>query len=196
MTWTGETGETSCEGSVLNISGGGAAVRGEKLPQVGQTVRLLLCSDSVSVEPVEAQARAISLDAAEKPVVHLRFVQWMPLDALLKDHGERRMWARYPARESRGTLSWLVGSNEKTIPGELLNISGGGAAFVADVQPPPGVPLWLQLDVSARQVDRIDPVESRLVTVSDDPSGMKITHLQFVEPCPMRLFELVVSGSG
>ena len=39
------------------------------------------------------------------------------------------------------------------------------------------------------------PTRWRLVvTTSDDPSGRKIAHLQFVGPCPMDLFEMAVNG--
>jgi PilZ domain len=195
MTWQDASGDVSCEVNVLNISGGGAAVHAENAPPVGQTLRLLLRSESIGMEAVEAQVLATSLDASGKQLVRLRFAQWMPLDALLEKHQERRMWQRYPARERPGTLTWMDASNETTIHGDLLNISGGGAAFASTDQPPPGVPIWFQLDASARQVDPNDPVECRLVAVSDDPSGQRITHLQFVASCPMLLFELAVHGS-
>jgi hypothetical protein len=195
LTWQGEAGAVSCAVTVLNISGEGAAVHAENAPEVGQPVRLQLHCESVRMEPVQALPLANGRDASGKHLIRMRFAHWIPLDALLEKHWERRLWARYPARESRGTLTWLEGSTEKTVHGDLVNISGGGAAFASDVQPPLGVPIWLQLDAGARQVAPIDPVESKLIAVSDDPSGLRITHLQFVAPCPMDLFELAVKGS-
>jgi hypothetical protein len=194
LSWQALDGEVAGEVTVLNISGGGAAVLAEEAPAAGQTVRLRLQCESARIEPIEAIALAASADDSGKTVVRLRFAHWVPLDAILEKHQERRMWERYPARESRATLTWLDGSTERTIPGELLNISGGGAAFVSEEQPPPGVSIWLQLEASIRQPYPIDPVESQLVTTSADPSGLKIAHLQFVGPCPMELFELAVSG--
>ena len=194
LSWKGEAGDVACEVNVMNISGGGAAVLADAELQPGQVLILRLSGDSAKMEPVEAVAQSSSLDESGRYVVRLRFTQWVSLDAILERARERRLWERYPARESRATLSWLEGTTEKTIHGDLLNISGGGAAFVTEILPPPGTPIWLQLDASVRQVDRIDPVESQLVTTSVDPSGMKVAHIQFVNPCPMALFELAVNG--
>lgn len=194
ISWPGEAGDVACDVSVLNISGGGAAVLAERAPQAGQALWLVLHSQSTMVEPIEAVVIGTSVDSSGKQVVRLRFAHWMPLDSILEKHRERRLWERYPARESRATLTWLDGNAETTTHGELLNISGGGVAFAADVLPPPGVPIWLQLDARARHVERADPVESRLVATSNDPSGRKIAQIQFIDPCPMDLFEMAVNG--
>jgi PilZ domain len=196
MSWRGEADDVDCEVIVLNISGGGAAVLAENAPPAGQMLRLSLHCESARMEPVEAQVLESSPHPTGKRLARLRFAMWMSLDAILEKHRERRMWDRYPVRESRASLTWLEGSTEKTLHGDLLNISSGGAAFVADPPPPPGVPFWLQLDAGARQVDRIDPIESRLVATSEDPSGMTVAHIQFFTPCPMDFFELAVHGLG
>ena len=57
---------------------------------------------------------------------------------------------------------------------------------------PPGNPVWLTL---AAESALITPVESRLVAVSNDASGLRIARLRFVEACPMHLFELAVHGT-
>ena len=196
MTWRGDTGEIARDVVVLNISGGGAALLADEAPPVGQSLRLSLHGDSPRMEPVEGQVMEMRLDSSGKRMVHVRFVRWVPLDRLLERHRERRLWERYPARESRGSLSWLEGTTEKTIQGDLLNISGGGAAFVSDLLPPPGVALFFRLEGDAQEGIRIHAVESRLVATSVDPSGMRIAHLRFVDPCPMDLFELAVDGPG
>jgi hypothetical protein len=195
LSWNGESGDAVCEVGVMNISGGGAAVlAGTSLPD-GQVVTLRLSGDSAKMDPVDAVVQSSSADDSGKYVVRLRFTQWVSLDAILERARERRLWERYPARESRATLSWLEGTTEHSTHGDLLNISGGGAAFVTDVLPPSRVSVWLELDAGVRQVPRIEPVESRLIMTSVDPSGMKIAHIQFVSPCPMDLFELAVNGS-
>jgi hypothetical protein len=196
LTWRTADGPVASDVTVLNISGGGAAVLAEQAPEAGQVVQLRLHSDSAHIEPIEALALAASPDESGKTLVRLRFAHWVPLDAILEKHHERRLWERYPARESRATLTWLDGSAERTISGDLLNISGGGAAFVSEVQPPPGVSIWFQLDTSVWQSQGIAPVESRLVATSFDPCGLKITHIQFIDPCPMELFELAVNGAA
>jgi PilZ domain len=195
LAWQAADGPASGDVTVLNISGGGAAVLAAQAPGAGQAVRLHLDCESARFEPVEAVALAASPDDSGKTLVRLRFDHWVALDAILEKHHERRLWERYAARESRATLTWHDGSSEQTIRGDLLNISGGGAAFVAEVQPPPGVPVWLELEAGARRVPRVDPVESQLVATSADPSGLMIAHLQFVDPCPMELFELTVNGA-
>jgi PilZ domain len=196
MSWRGEAGEVACEGSVLNISGGGAAVLAEDAPAAGQILRLGLHCESARLEPVEAQALEISPHPTGKQLIRLRFARWISLDPILEKHRERRLWVRYPVRESRAILTWLEDSAEKTLRGDLLNISGGGAAFVTDTPPPLGVPIWLRFEAGVPQSDRIDPIESRLVAPSEEPSGMTVAHIQFVTPCPMEFFALAVHGLG
>jgi hypothetical protein len=87
-------------------------------------------------------------------------------------------------------LSWIEEARERTVPGELLNISGGGVAVASDVEPPAESPIWFGLEVQTPKI-----VESRLVVISLDASGAKIIRLRFVEPCPMALFELAVQGA-
>jgi c-di-GMP-binding flagellar brake protein YcgR len=196
MDWCGEAGDVACEVIVLNISGGGAAVLAENAPPGGQIIRLSLHSESARLEPVEAQALEVSPHPSGKQLIRLRFARWMSLEPILEKHRERRLWDRYPVRESRASLTWLEGSAEKTIRGDLLNISAGGAALVTDTPPPPGVPFWLRLEAGGRQVDPIDPIESRLVDTSEDPAGLTVAHIQFVAPCPMDFFEMAVHGLG
>ncbi len=196
MSWRGDTGDIACEVAVLNISGGGAALLADDAPRAGQSLRLSLRCDAAGTEAVEGQIIETRLDPSGKRMVHVRFAHWVPLDSLLANHRERRLWERYPTRESRASLGWLEGSTEVAIRGELLNISGGGAAFVSDMLPPQGIPIWLWLEADVREGIRIHAVESRLVATSVDPSGMRIAHLQFVDPCPMDLFELAVDGPG
>ncbi len=194
LTWRAEGGDVACEVSVVNISGGGAAVLAENAPAADQMLRLSLHGESAWLEPVEAHALEVSPHPSGKTLIRMRFVAWISLDPILERHRERRLWDRYPARESRASLTWLDGPHETTIHGELLNISGGGAAFVSDVMPPPGVSIWLELEAGVRLVKQIAPIESRLVTTSNDPSGMTIAHIQFIGPCPMDFFELAVHG--
>ncbi len=195
LSWQAGEVRVDSDVTVMNISGGGAAVVAESAPAAGQAVRLQLHCESALFEPIEAVALAASIDASGKAMIRLRFTHWISLDAILEKHQERRLWQRYPARESRATLSWFDGSTERTLPGELRNISGGGAAVVSEVQPPPGVSIWLALETGAQKGDPIEPVESRLVASSADPSGLRIAHLQFVDPCTMEFFELAVNGA-
>src|SRR5271166_6072695 len=58
---------------------------------------------------------------------------------------ERRAWQRVVPREKRARLSWQVGDDTISVPGELQNISGGGAAVQIDVAPPWNQTIWLSL---------------------------------------------------
>lgn len=195
LSWPGEGGLVDCEVVVLNISGGGAAVLAGVAPPIGQALHLRLPSEAGKAASVAAVALSSTVQPTGEWLVRMRFAQWVPLDSILEKHRERRMWERYPARVSRATLSWIEGTVEVITHGELLNISGGGAAFIGDVLPPSGVTIWLQLDVGAQHAEPIDPVESRLVGTSLDPSGVQVAHIQFVVPCPMALFQLAVHGT-
>ena len=98
--------------------------------------------------------------------------------------------------ETPATLFWNHQDVQRTIRGELLNISGGGAAVITaldEIDPPARKPLWLGLGQDALPINSI---EARLVVISLDPSGLKVVRLRFVDPCPMELFELAVNGSN
>ncbi len=91
------------------------------------------------------------------------------------------------------TLAWYDQEIERTIPAELLNIGGGGAAVITEVEPPADQPLWLGLESKDLA---IVPTEARLVVISADPSGLQVVRLRFVDSCPMEMFELAMQGSG
>jgi hypothetical protein len=179
--------------TVVNISGGGAAILADCAPPADQTVWLSLHNSSVGMESFEAHLVATSADPSGKHLVRVRFTSWVPLDAILEKHRERRAWQRYPARETRATLFWYDQGVQRTIQGELLNISGGGAAVITEVDPPANRPLWLGL---GKETPLINSIEAKLVAISLDPSGTKVVRLSLVDSCPMELFELAVHGPG
>lgn len=196
MDWREGPGEVSRLVQFLNISGGGAAVQLEDPPEPGQEVGLRIDHERCGMGRVTAIVQGVELgEDAGSHVVRLRFARWIRLDWMTDLQRDRRLWERYPARESRAILTWFEQSDERTIHGELLNISGGGAAITAEILPPLGVPLWLLLEAGVRRANPVDPVEARLVTRSVDPSGRKVAHVQFLDPCPMDLFDLAVNGS-
>jgi hypothetical protein len=129
-------------------------------------------------------------------VVYVRFVRWIPLGPFIAARRERRMWERHPVREARANLTWLEGGTERSIRGELLNICVGGAAFIGEILPPPGIPIWLRLEAGAHRGVRIDPVEGRLLMSSFDPTGRRVAHIEFVDPCPPDFFNLAIGASG
>jgi len=177
--------------TVINISGGGAAVLADRSPTAEHNVWLRLESTSAETEPWEARVVATSVDSSGKHLVRLQFRSWVVLDAILERHQERRLWQRYPVRETRATLRWDDHGVPGMVRGELLNISGGGAAVIVDTEPPGNLPLWFELESAAIS---IVPIESMLVVISLDPSGTKVARLRFLDSCPMELFELAVHG--
>ena len=193
LIWDDGAQRTTSAASVVNISGGGAAVLALRVPGAGQLLELRLESAGGSQQPFPGQAIAASPDPSGKQLLRLRFTSWVSLDGLLEQTEERRLWQRYAARAARTSLCWLTDEGERTVGGELLNISGGGAAVVTDVEPPANAPVWVKLECPARTVD---PVEARLVVISLDPSGTKVARLRFLDPCPMAFFELAVQGSS
>ena len=193
MSWDEGSEHVACEGEVLNISGGGAAVLAERAPPAGVSLQLQLGRRPAAMEPLEARSLACSVDPSGRHLVRLQFTHWVSLDTILEHHHERRLWQRFPVRETRAKLTWIEDGSEKTVQGELLNISGGGAAIIVDVICPADEPIWFELETDGRV---LDPVESRLVVTSLDPSGFKIARIKFIDPCPMLLFELAIHGSS
>ena len=180
--------------TVVDISGGGAAVLAERCPSVDQPVWIRLESGAAGVERVEARVVSTSAHASGKCMVRMQFRSWIPLGHILEQHEEHRVWERYPARETCAKLIWRDAENEQISPGELTNISGGGAAVMTDAKLPTESPIWLTLAAEANA--EVAPVECRLVAISIDASGLRMARLRFVEPCPMELFELVVHGAA
>jgi len=191
LSWGEGTERPACDVTVINISGGGAAVLAERSPNAEHPVWLRLESASTETEPWEARVVATSIDPSGKHLVRLQFTSWVALDAILEQHQERRLWQRYPVRATHATLRWDDQGVQATIRGELLNIGGGGAAVIVEIEPPGNLPLWFELESAAIS---IVPIESRLVVLSLDPSGTKVARLRFVDSCPMELFELAVQG--
>ncbi|MFI5454610.1 MAG: PilZ domain-containing protein [Isosphaerales bacterium] len=193
LSWGEGTERRMCDVTVVNISGGGAAVYADPGPTVDHTVWLWLEAGSAETEPWEARVVATTVDPSGKHFVRLQFTSWVALDAILERHQERRLWERYPpARETLAILSWDDQGVQGAIRGELLNISGGGAAVITEIEPPGNIPLWFELEIPAIP---IVAVEARLVVFSLDPSGTTVARLRFVNSCPMELFELAVHGS-
>jgi hypothetical protein len=193
MSWDEGSEHVASDGEVLNISGGGIAVLAERAPPAGFSVRLQLTHTRAAIEPLKARSLASSVDRSGRQLVRLQFTHWISLEGILEHHHERRLWQRFPVRESRAKLTWLENGSEKTIRGELLNISGGGAAIIVDVISPSDKPIWFELESDGRE---LGVVESRLVVISLDLSGLKIARIKFIDPCPMLLFELAIHGSS
>jgi hypothetical protein len=110
---------------------------------------------------------------------------------------ERRLWERYTAPGTVATLTWLRGATEETIRGRLLQIGGGGVAFAAEEGPPQGTTVRLRVAPESHGSEQCEPVEARLVMVSQARSGDGVVlDLAWLGPCPIEFFELALYGSG
>ena len=191
LSWSEGSERVTCEMTVVNISGGGAAVLADSAPPANQTVWFYLQNRIVWMESVESQLVATSTDPSGKHLVRVRFKSWISLDGILEKLEERRSWQRYPAQETRATLFWYDQDVQRMIRGQLLNISGGGAAIITDINPPADQSLWFGLESDALP---IVPVEARRAGILLDTSGSQVVRLCFVNSCPMEVFELAVNG--
>jgi hypothetical protein len=191
LRWEQGAEHLTCDMTVVDISGGGAAVLAIVKPPAEQLAWFSLESDTTKAEPWKAQVITATDHSSGKYMVRLRFTSWVVLDPILERHQERRLWQRYPVKATRVSLLWDIGSARGAIDGELLNISGGGAAVIAEIEPPSNTPLWFKLET---ELIPIDPVEASLVVISRDPSEAKVIRLSFVDACPMELFEAALNG--
>ena len=191
LEWCEGNEQITCAIKMIDISGGGAAVLADRGPPLDQPVRIRLSSGALGSEPVEARVVSIATDPSGIPVVRMQFASWISLGSVLEEHAEHRLWQRYPARETRASLIWCDEDGDHTVACALINISGGGAAVFTDAMLPDDHSLWLSLQGESAATT---PVESRLVGMSVDASGLKIARFRFVDACPMDLFELAVHG--
>lgn len=194
MDWRSEEQEVSCRVLILKLSGAGASVLAERSPKVGESLRLTLPRESAAPDPIEARVAETWTDPSGRRLVQIRFARWVPLGPFIAARRERRLWKRYPVREGRASLAWREGEGEgeRSVDGDLLNICVGGAAFLGEILPPSGIPIWLRLAAAG---EAIAPVEGRLLMTSFDPNGRWVAHIEFVAPCPPDFFNRAVGGS-
>src|SRR5262249_43494576 len=89
---------------------------------------------------------------------------------------ERPQATRHRLRDARVIMNWNEGSEQVACEGEVINISGGGAAVLAERAPSEG--LYVRLQLEARLAGN-EPLEARSLAVSVDPSGKRFVRLQF-----------------
>ena len=65
----------------------------DRAPPADQTVWLSLQTAALGMESLEMHVVATSADPSGKHLVRVRFTSWVPLDAILEKHRERRLLA-------------------------------------------------------------------------------------------------------
>ena len=95
------------------------------------------------------------------------------------DDTERRRTRRRPALTNRARLEWSDGPEFVNTPARLIDISQGGASFIAELPPPPSHDVWVRLEVP-RQTGW---VSARVVRLDGPTAG----GLSFLSYCPYEL---------
>ena len=128
----------------------------QRLPLVGNSVRLEFQHRLAAIQPLQGRTLAVSEGPAGKPLVRLQFANWVSLETILEHHHDRRVWQRFPVSETRAKLTWFDDGPANTVPGTLLNISGGGAAVIVDVIVPADSPIWFELENDGKAPEPVD----------------------------------------
>lgn len=191
--WPDATGEFASDVVVLNVGGGGAAVLGEESPPDGPPRRLRLRCRDLAEEAIDATVVDTSLHPTWRRTLHLQFDRGYDLGAGRARPRDRRLWECYAVGEVPASVQWSDGGGTRTIRGVLLNISGGGAAFGCEAAVPAGIPVRLRLEFADAAAGGLAPVVARIVAITEDQSGIRIAHLEFVEHCPIPFFDLAVN---
>jgi hypothetical protein len=192
LRWVHGGEQLTCGMKMLDISSGGAAVLADGESARAAPVWIRLDSGAAGPDPLVALVVSTSSQLPGKFIVRARFTSEIALESVLEQHEKPQLWQRYRARETRALLAWIDVGIEHVAPGRLVNISGGGAAVITEALLPDERPVQLTLAAGSAA---ITPVESRLVAISIDTSGSRVARLEFVEPCPLDLFELAVYGA-
>ena len=95
---------------------------------------------------------------------------------------ERRGAVRTLLRGVGGSMGWHGAAGEVTFEVVVLNISGGGAAVLADDSPQAGGAVSLRLRCESAAME---PVRGRVIEVRLDPSGRRVVHVRFDRLVPL-----------
>jgi PilZ domain len=95
---------------------------------------------------------------------------------------ERRQTPRHRLRDAPGTLEWREDREQTSCRMTIIDISGAGAAVLADRAPAVGQTVSMRLESGAAGSERL---EARVVATSAEPSGKHIVRLQFTSWLPL-----------
>jgi hypothetical protein len=79
-------------------------------------------------------------------------------------------------------MTWRGDAGEVAREVVVLDVSGGGAALLAEDAPPTGQSLRLSLHCDSAA---IGPIDGRVVQTRSDPSGRRVVHVQFARWTPL-----------
>ena len=104
---------------------------------------------------------------------------------------ERRESPRYPVGEALAALGWWQGSEYRTCPAMILDLSHSGARIIASAaRPEVGQSTWLCVAGDPPS----EWIAARVVSAQKITGKSALARLAFLEPCPYEVFKRVVPG--
>jgi len=189
LSWFNGTETVSHLVSLVNVSASGAAVIMDVKPVTDRPCMILFDNGGVSTGPIPANLIAVETTDGGRYLAKFAFDPVPATRDIIRHQKERRAWQRVVPRERRACLSWQVGDDTFSVPGEVQNISGGGVAVQTDVAPPWNQTIWLSLGPVGEEAG---PAECRLVGFRHDQAGKLIARFAFVDLCPLQLYQAAI----
>jgi hypothetical protein len=177
--------------SLVDASADGAAVIMDVRPPRDRPCMLQFEDAASSTGPIPATLLSAEMTESVRFLAKFRFNRVQPARDVIHHQKERRAWQRVVPRERRAVLSWLVNGRELEVRGEILNISGGGAAVQTDVTPPSEQTIRLKVGPPGKEVG---PADCRLVGVCQARNGKVIARFAFVDLCPLQLHQVAIGA--
>ena len=193
LSWANGTETVTHLVSLVDVSANGAAVIMEVImdvkPVADRPCMIHFENGGVSTGPIPANLVAMETMDSGRTLAKFAFDSVLANRDLIPHQRELRAWQRVVPRERRACLSWQVGDDTISVPGEVQNISGGGVAVQTDVAPPWNQTIWLSLGPVGEEAG---PAECRLVGFRNDQPGKLIARFAFVDLCPLQLYQAAI----
>jgi len=189
LSWANGTETVTHLVSLVNVSANGAAVSMDVKPVTDRPCMIHFENGGAATQPIPANLVAMETTDSGRILAKFAFDAVLANRDLIPHQIERRAWQRVVPRERRACLSWRVGDDTISVPGEVQNISGGGVAVQTDVAPPWNQTIWLSLGPVGEEAG---PAECRLVGFRNDQPGKLIARFAFVDLCPLQLYQAAV----
>jgi len=193
LSWANGTETVTHLVSLVDVSANGAAVIMQVImdvkPVADRPCMIHFENGGVSTGPIPANLVAMETMDSGRTLAKFAFDSVLANRDLIPHQRERRAWQRVVPRERRACLSWRVGDDTVSVPGEVQNISGGGVAVQTDVAPPWNQTIWLSLGPVGEEAG---PAECRLVGFRNDQPGKLIARFAFVDLCPLQLYQAAI----
>ena len=193
LSWANGTETVTHLVSLVDVSANGAAVIMQVImdvkPVTDRPCMIHFENGGISTGPIPANLVAMETMDSGRILAKFAFDSVLANRDLIPHQRERRAWQRVVPRERRACLSWRVGDDTISVPGEVQNISGGGVAVQTDVAPPWNQTIWLSLGPVGEEAG---PAECRLVGFRNDQPGKLIARFAFVDLCPLQLYQAAI----